>query len=98
MTVGFSDGTMHSFRIVPAIAEAGFLISPWVPTSREFLDFAEGRTDRLSTIQGITFETSGFGRYVYDAEIEVSFSPLSPEVLQRAAGKSADVEMTQPRR
>lgn len=84
MTVGFSDGTMHSFRIIPAIVEAGFLISPWVPTTRDFLTFVEGRTD-LSTIQGITFETSRFGQYVYDPEIEVSFSPLSREVLQRAA-------------
>ena len=37
MTVGHSDGTLRRYRIVPAIAEAGFLVSPWVETARDFL-------------------------------------------------------------
>jgi hypothetical protein len=98
MTVGYSDGTLRSFRIVPAIAEAGFLISPWVQTSRDFLLLAEGRTVLLSSIKGIAFETSKIGRFFYAEQIDVSFSPLSIEALQRAAGNSTDIESGQPGR
>jgi hypothetical protein len=96
MTVGFSDGTMRGYRIVPAIAEAGFLISPSVATSRDFSLLAEGRSDLVLSVQRISFETSRFGRYVYADDINLSFSPLSLDVLQRAARKSP--ERAQPGR
>jgi hypothetical protein len=95
MEVGYSDGTLRGHRIVPGIAEAGFLISPRVQTPRDFLLLAEGRTAVLSSIKGITFDTSKFGRLFYAAQIDVSFSPLSIEALQRASGKSPDMESAQ---
>ena len=98
MTVGYSDGTMRGYRIVPAIAEAGFLISPWVASPRDFLLLAEGRTAQLSSIMGISFDTSKIGRLFYAAQIDVSFNPLSLEVLQQAAGKPPSVEAAQPGR
>ncbi|HML12202.1 MAG TPA: hypothetical protein VK456_02785 [Xanthobacteraceae bacterium] len=90
MTVGFSDGTIRGYRVVPAMAEAGFLISPWIASARDFLLLAEGRVALLSSIKWIGFETSGFGRYVYAPQMEISISPLALDVLQRAAGNSPD--------
>jgi hypothetical protein len=98
MRVGFADGTLRDFRIVPAIAEAGFLISPWVQTSRDFLLLAEGQTGLLFSIKGIAFETSKIGSLFYAEQIDVSFSPLSIESLQRAPENSTDIESGQPGR
>jgi hypothetical protein len=98
MRVGFADGTLRDYRIVLAIAEAGFLISPWVASSRDFLLLAEGRTALLSPIKGIAFETSKTGWLFYAAQIEVSFSPLSIEALQRASGNIPDMDSAQPGR
>ena len=98
MLVGYSDGTLRRYRIVPAIAEAGFVISPFVQGPRDFLLLAKGRTALLSSIKGITFETSETGWLFYAAQIDVSFSPLSIEALQRAAGDIPDMESPQPGR
>jgi hypothetical protein len=98
MTVGYADGNLRRFRIVPAIAEAGFVISPFVQTSRDFLLLAEGRVDQLHPIKGISFDASGLEHYFYAADIQVSFSPLAVDVLQRAAGKAADGESAPPGR
>jgi hypothetical protein len=97
MRVGHA-GTVRPFRVVPSIAEAGFVISPFVQVPRDFLLLAEGRTAVLSPIDGVSFETSRFGRYFYADEIHVSFSPLAVDVLQRAAGKSPDGESPPPGR
>jgi len=92
MVVGFDGGTVRGFRFVPAMAETGFLISPSIVTSRDFLSVAEGRAGRLTSVSGISFELSGLVRYFYDSQIEVSFSPLSLEPLRRAGVNSAPAE------
>jgi hypothetical protein len=91
MRVVLADGTEWRGRIIPAIAREGFLVSPLVVSSRDFWRLAAGRTDvLLPPIKRISFETSGFGRYVYAAELEVSLSSLSLDVLAQASGKSRE--------
>jgi len=84
MTVGYADGTLRRFRVIPAIAEAGFVISPFVQSAREFLLLAEGRTSLLSPIKGISFESTRF----YAADVRVSFSPISVEAAARGSTRS----------
>jgi hypothetical protein len=90
MRVVVSDGTGWRSRIVPAIAEAGFLVSPLIVTSRDSWLLAVGHTDTLPAINRISFDTSGLGRYVYGSRLQVSLSPLSVDTLAHAYGTSRE--------
>jgi hypothetical protein len=91
MRVVLTDGTEWRSRIVPAIARAGFLLSPVIVTSRDFGRLAAGRTDVfLPPIKRISFESSALGRYVYAPQLEVSLSSLSLDPLAEASGKSSE--------
>jgi hypothetical protein len=84
MNVVVANGTAGRSRIVPAIAEAGFLVSPLIITSGDSWLLAAGRTDKLPAINRIRFETSALGRYVYQSSLQVSLSSLSVDALARA--------------
>ena len=43
MTVIFADGQRQSYRFIPGIGEAGFLVSPMVDDATGFLDLVQGR-------------------------------------------------------
>jgi len=77
MRVTLADGTELRSRMVSAMAQAGFLVSPLVITGQDFLLLYQGESARLPAITRISFETSRFGRYVYAPEIDISFSALS---------------------
>ncbi len=43
MTIVFADGQRRSYRFIPGIGEAGFLVSPMVDDATGFLDLVQGR-------------------------------------------------------
>ena len=90
MRVVLTDGTEWRNRIIPAIARAGFLVSPVVASSRDFGRLAAGRTDvLLPPVKQISFETSALGRFVYGRQLKVNMSSLSLDPLAEASVKSS---------
>ena len=76
MIVSISDGTERLYRVIPAIAQGGFLVSPMVVSASDFLLLYQDQTARLPAITRVKFETTRFGRYVYASQMEVTLSSL----------------------
>jgi hypothetical protein len=83
MTVVYVDGSQRSYRVIPAIAEAGFFISPSVVSAADFLMLASGETDPLPRVKEIRFKTSKLGQYLYNSNVDISLSSLSIDVLKQ---------------
>jgi len=82
MKVSTSDGTERPYRVIPAIAQAGFLVSPMVASASDFLLLYQDQTARLPATTRVSFETTRFGRYVYASQVEVSLSSLSVDLYK----------------
>jgi len=81
LTVRTRDGAQKSFRLVPGMARAGFLLSPFVGNTADFAALAGGEwRSKLDgrVVESITISEasqSGFGR-CYEPQFTVRFSAL----------------------
>jgi hypothetical protein len=91
MRVTYADNRQQDFRVVPAIAEAGFFISPLIAQTQDFFLLTSGTTGVLPRIKSITFETSTLGRWIYQRQIDFSFASLSVEVLRQNSQSSPSI-------
>jgi hypothetical protein len=79
----YADGKQQRYRIVPAIAEAGFIISPLVARSSDFLLLASGNSSLLARVSSMSFETNWLGRFLFGSSFELTHQPLSLTVLRQ---------------
>jgi len=54
-----TDGTENHFRVVPEMAKTGFLLSPWITTTKEFVTYCESGSGRA--VQSIRFQPLSIG-------------------------------------
>ena len=85
-----ADGTERSFRFVPAIAEAGFLLSPQISDAAQFARLAQAKGFDAIQVVSLSIVRSGLGAWVYRPEISVEFEtvalkPGNPADMQDAA-------------
>jgi hypothetical protein len=79
----YADGHVETYRVVPAIAEAGFVVSPLVNTSYGFMLIETGQSaDVLPSVNSMSFETNWLGSYCYNSSIKVGLRPLSAAYLK----------------
>jgi hypothetical protein len=73
------NGRITEQRLIPAMAQAGFLLSPYVETAREYGAVAAGLASELASKQvaEIEIRTSSFGRMQYAREIGLSYFALA---------------------
>ena len=83
MKVTYADGHVQVYRVVPAIAEAGFLISPLVTTTGDFLALVTGQPEDLARkVSGLRFQTSPLGTWLYRPEIDLTFRAIGSQYLK----------------
>ncbi len=83
MHVELQNGSVRSYRLIPAIAAEGFLVSPLVATADDFLLVSSGMMFGPARVQSVRFEAGRFGELLYKSKIEVTYAPLSTEVLRQ---------------
>ncbi|RYC29153.1 hypothetical protein D3273_25475 [Lichenibacterium minor] len=96
LAVTLDDGAVRRFRLVPALATAGFLLSPLVDNASDYEALAAGRAAGAARrVAGFAVETSSAGQWFYAPEIAVTLrsldvSGLGPAPLPAApAGRIA---------
>lgn len=89
MRVAYADGSEGIYRIVPAIANAGFVVAPTISTAKDLLLLAAGEVATLPTVRSVTFTTSRLGRLVYRPQFRVARSRIALERLREQSSKPA---------
>ncbi len=95
LTVSYDDGATTSYRLIPEMAEAGFLLSPLVNTTSDYVLVSAGRTDfpALRHARSIKITMGLGGQLAYDDKIRIDFTQLNAEKLI-AGNKNALVDRT----
>jgi hypothetical protein len=80
VNITFADGTSVNKRLIPAIARAGFLLSPVVASTKDFLELQRQHPDVFGPAHRVrSFEVHGsdgdMSRYYHDS-IRISFQEL----------------------
>ncbi|WP_127089834.1 hypothetical protein [Aquabacter cavernae] len=89
-----SDGSRSSYRLIPAIAREGFLLSPVVGTTAalKLLLNAKWTRDPMPKVTSISVVAEGIGAYFYRPDISVSVQPFEiPDAPKGAFPKFAQV-------
>jgi putative flippase GtrA len=91
MVVRYSDNSLQSYAIVPAMIREGMVISPLVAKASDYLMLAAGRMDAPQWRRpiGIRFESGTLEAVAYERQIGVSFVPLRAAILREASNDSA---------
>ena len=91
LAVKLDDGSERRFRLVPALAASGFLLSPLVDNASDYEDLA---ADRLAgagrRVTGLAVEVSRSGRLFYDPNIAITRRALDLSGLAEADRPLAD--------
>jgi hypothetical protein len=83
LEIQFETGEHRRYRLIPAIARAGFFISPFISTADDFLQILSGKTENGSPrITNISLWTSEVGRLLYHSNIEMELSELNGDALR----------------
>lgn len=94
LLVTASDGSRIPYRLIPAIAREGFLLSPVLGTDSALKLFlnSEQTRDLLPQVTSISVVTEGIGAAFYKPEVSVSFQPLDiPYAPEGAFPRLADI-------
>jgi len=65
------QGKEDYFRVVPAMGKTGFLLSPWITTTKEFVAYSQSGTGRQA--QSIRIQPLGLGEDWFWKSLEVAF-------------------------
>lgn len=86
LVADYDDGTKASYRLIPAMAREGFLISPLVTSAQEYVLLASGRMDyrMWKRPTSIRIEGDKFG-IAYHGDIGLTFTQLQSSLLTAAA-------------
>ena len=77
LAVRLDDGTQRRFRLVPALAAAGFLLSPLVDNASDYEALSAGRrTGAARRVTGFAVEATPAGRWFYAPGIAVTLRSL----------------------
>jgi hypothetical protein len=77
MRVTFADGETAQYRLIPAIARSGFVVSPLIEQASDFALLAAGTVSRtMRPVTSIAFELTGLGRLAYRRPIPVELYSL----------------------
>lgn len=81
MTVALpAQGREMTFRVIPALAQTGFVLSPLVSHPLEFLSlFPDQPPAAWNPVSMLRFDTDGYGKWYFKAPLEVTFSELDVE-------------------
>jgi hypothetical protein len=82
--VRFRDGTERGFRLIRQIAAKGFVLSPMIASSDDYLSLARGEptADPAKVVGAITVEAGPLGTWAYDPQVAVTLRPIQMDVLK----------------
>lgn len=91
LSVAYENGTVEKYRLIPAMASEGFLVSPLVRTSDDYLLVSTGHSDNpeLNHAKSIRVQVGFGGSLSYEPQMQIKFSELNNNVL--ANGYSGDL-------
>jgi hypothetical protein len=77
MRITFADGETAQYRLIPAIARSGFVVSPLIEQASDFALLAAGTVSRtMRPVTSIAFELTRLGRLAYRRPIPVELYSL----------------------
>ncbi len=93
LAVTLDDGAVRRFRLVPALAAAGFLLSPLVDNASDYEALAADRpAGAARRVAGFAVEASAAGRRFYAPDIAVTLRSLDMSGLGAAQPRAMTTE------
>jgi hypothetical protein len=81
----YSDGRQETRRIIPAIARAGFVVSPEVKSADDFIALARGQPPAAgSRPSAATIDVDWLGSFAYQKDARVTFRSIDLTILRAA--------------
>lgn len=72
-----ADGSLRDYRLVPGMSAAGFLLSPHVSSTREFLQVQEGSAEAApARVRSLRIRVDRAGRWLWSDTYELRLAPL----------------------
>lgn len=93
LSVTYDDGTTMSYRLIPEMAKAGFLLSPLVNSPADYLLVSTGQTKNPTLRHARSVKiTMGWGHQLaYDEKIQLDFTKLDAAKLS-ASNRNAFID------
>ena len=78
----FADSSKSTYRLIPAIAQAGFIISPLIITSDDFASLAMGmsRFNAAQTPVAARIEVGALGSLAYASDVNISMRAINMNI------------------
>ncbi len=86
LLVAYEDGQENSYRLIPAMAAEGFVISPLISTTSDYVMASSGysREANLRNARSIRIDVTAPWWLGYQRKIKVAFTPLNNAALKNA--------------
>jgi hypothetical protein len=78
----FADGSKSTYRLIPAIAQAGFIISPLIITSDDFASLAMGMSRFIASQTPVAarIEVGVLGSLAYASDVKISIRAINMNI------------------
>ncbi len=89
----YKDDTRRTYRIIPAIAKAGFIISPTIGSAADYLALAEGdrqKIERMAQVSSATLQARGLSALEVEKDVPITLEVINLDVLAQGANASRD--------
>jgi hypothetical protein len=88
--VTLADGSTVIHRIIPAMAQSGFIISPYIASSTDYAALSLGEPQRSNRAVGVSFESGRLGSLMYAENIALELREVRIPALDHITNASPE--------
>jgi hypothetical protein len=95
LRIRFEDDSETVYRIIPEIARAGFVASPFVQTADDYLEFALGESSSIRTNKrpiAAAVEVSPIGSFAFSEKVIITTRTIDIISLRRAQAEAPEAQ------
>jgi hypothetical protein len=87
----YKDGSRRTYRVIPAIAKAGFIISPTIGSAADYLALAQGdrqKVEGMAQVSSVTFHAGGVSALEVDKDVPITLETINLDPLAQGTNAS----------
>lgn len=88
--VTLADGSTVIHRIIPGMAEVGFIVSPYIASSTDYAALSLGQLPKSKRVVGVSFASGRLGRLMYAEKIALELREVRIPALDHITSASPE--------
>ncbi|HTJ02737.1 MAG TPA: hypothetical protein VL492_08080 [Methylovirgula sp.] len=87
----YKDGSSRTYRLIPAIAKAGFVISPTIASAADYLALAQGdrqKVEGMAQVSSVTFHAGGISALEVEKDVPITLQTINLDPLAQGTNAS----------